>query len=84
MVGWYGNGAGSLGWLGIGAFWPILLGLITWLLVRLLRRSRHGRAPSNSAPALEILDKRLAGGQIDTPAWQAQRTALVAAQGNGK
>ena len=27
MMGWYGNGWGSLGWLGMGVFWLILRGL---------------------------------------------------------
>ena len=36
MMGSYGNGMGSLGWLGIGVFWVLLLGLIVWLVVRLL------------------------------------------------
>ena len=37
MMGWNaGGGMGSLGWLGMGVFWLILLGLIVWLVVRLL------------------------------------------------
>ena len=36
MMGWYGNGTGALGWLGMGVFWLILLGLIVWLVARLL------------------------------------------------
>ena len=36
MMGWYGDGTGALGWLGMGVFWLILLGLIVWLVVRLL------------------------------------------------
>ena len=36
MMGWYGGGMGSLGWLGMGVFWLFLLGLIVWLVVRLL------------------------------------------------
>ena len=71
---------GSLGWLGMGVFWLILLGLIVWLVVRLLPGSSNGTPLPTGETALEILDRRLASGQIDTPAWQAQRAALVEVQ----
>jgi putative membrane protein len=89
MMGWYGGGIGSLGWLGMGVFWLILLGLIVWLVVRLLPRSSSGRgnspAPRNTGDsALEILDRRLANGQIDLQPWQAQRAALLGVQDDKK
>ena len=85
MMGWYGgNGMGSLGWLGMGVFWLILLGLIIWLVVRLLPGSGGGTTRYSGESSLEILDRRLASGQIDTQAWQAQRAALLSAQGARK
>jgi len=48
MMGWYGgSGMSSLGWLGMGLFWLILLGLIIWLVVPATRKwqrddPRHG------------------------------------------
>src|SRR5674476_467461 len=30
MMGWYGGGMGPLGWILMGLFWFILLGLIVW------------------------------------------------------
>ncbi len=84
MMGSYGNGMGSLGWLGIGAFWLILLGLIVWLVMRLLP-GRSGRAATPTGEsALGILDRRLANGEIDAPEWNAQRAALLAASGGRK
>ena len=84
MMGSYGNGMGSLGWLGIGAFWLLLLGLIVWLVIRLLP-GRGARTPAPTGDsAVEILDRRLANGEIDAPAWQAQRAALLAASGGSK
>ncbi len=80
MMGWYGgNGMGSLGWLGMGVFWLILLVLIIWLVVRLLPGSGGGTTRYSGESSLEVLDRRLASGQIDTQAWQAQRAALVGA-----
>jgi len=80
MMGWYGNGTGSLGWLGMGVFWLILLGLIVWLVMRLLPGSGGGTTRNTGESALEILDRRLANGQIDLEPWQAQRAALLGVQ----
>jgi putative membrane protein len=82
MMGWYGNGIGSLGWLGMGVFWLILLGLIVWLVVRLLPGSSGRTTRPTVESALGILDRRLANGEIDTPEWNAQRAALLAATGD--
>ena len=85
MMGWYGSGGmGSVGWLGMGVFWLVLLGLIIWLVVRLLPGSGSGTTRNTGESALEILDRRLASGEIDTQAWQAQRAALVGAQQDRK
>jgi putative membrane protein len=83
MMGWYsGDGMGSLGWLGMGVFWLILLGLIVWLVVRLLPDSSSSSSPARGKgdSALDILDRRLANGQLDLPSWQAQRAALLGVQ----
>jgi putative membrane protein len=80
MMGWKSSsGMGSLGWLGMGVFWLILLGLIVWLVVRLLPDSGSGKSADRSTDdsALDILDRRLANGQLDLPSWQAQRAALL-------
>lgn len=82
MMGWYGGGMGPLGWLAMGLFWLILLGLIVWLVSRLLPGSGDGTTRSSGDSALEILDRRLASGEIDLEAWQAARAALVAARGD--
>jgi hypothetical protein len=34
MMGGFGNGMGSLGWLGMGVLFLLLVGLIVWLVVR--------------------------------------------------
>lgn len=85
-MGGFGNGMGSLGWLGMGVFWLVLVGLIVWLVLRLLPGSGGGttRGTGESTrgtgeSTLEILDRRMARGEIDTPTWQAQRAALTGA-----
>jgi len=85
MMGWYGNGMGPFMWLGMGLFWIILLGLIVWLVTRLLPGSKDDQPTRSSGEsAVEILDRRMANGDIDTQTWQAQRSALLAAQRDGK
>jgi putative membrane protein len=82
MMGWYGGGMGPLGLFAMGFFWLMLLGLIVWLVVRLLPASSTGTTRDTSESALDILDRRLAGGEIDLETWQAQRAALLAARGD--
>ena len=77
---WYGGGMGPLGWLAMGVFWLALLGLIVWLVVRLLPGSGGATTRANVDSALEILDRRLALGEIDLDTWQAQRAALLGAR----
>lgn len=63
--------AGAMGSLMIGAgvFWLALILLVIWLVVRLLPGG--GTTRNNGESALEILDRRLANGQIDVEPWQA-------------
>jgi putative membrane protein len=84
MMGWYGNGIGTFMWLGMGLFWLVLLGLIVWLVIRLLPGSGDEPTRSTGESAVEILDRRMASAEIDIEAWQAQRAALLAAQRNGQ
>ena len=80
-MGWYGGGMGPFGWLAMGVFWLILIGLIVWLVIRLLPGSSAGATRDTGEAPLEILDRRLASGEIDLDTWQAQRAALLAARG---
>ena len=83
-MGSYGNGMGALGWLGLGTFWLLLLGLIVWLVMRLLP-GRNDRTPSAAGDSpSETIDRRMAKGEIDITAWQTQRAALQGTQDNRK
>jgi putative membrane protein len=84
MMGWYGGGMGAFMWLGMGLFWLILLGLIVWLVIRLLPGSSEPPTRTPGESAVEILDRRMANGEMDLEAWQAQRAALLAAQRDGR
>jgi hypothetical protein len=45
MMGWYGGGMGPLGWVATGVSWVLLLGLIVWLIARLLPSSIKTTGP---------------------------------------
>jgi putative membrane protein len=79
MMGWYGGGMAAFGMLAMGVFWLAPLGLIIWLVARLLPASGDGTRRPTGDSTLDILDRRLASGEIDLETWQAQRGALVAA-----
>jgi putative membrane protein len=79
MMGWYGA-MGPLAGLAVLVFWVALLGLIMWAVGRLLPGSSGEKTRANSESALEILDRRMANGEIDMHDWQAQRSALMATQ----
>ena len=84
MMGSYGNGMGSLGWLGMGFFWLLLLGLIVWLVMRLLPGSSGRTSRPIGDSAAEILDRRMARGEIDVSVWQTHRAALQSTQDSKK
>jgi putative membrane protein len=79
MMGWYGAGMGRLGWFGMGVFWLVVLALVVWLVVRSLPGSGGGTTPPAGGSEWELLDRRLASGEIDQETWHARRAALMAA-----
>ena len=95
MMGWYGGGMAGGAWVFMGLFWIVLIAAIIWLVVRLLPSGNHGHAaPVPTAPVaappvpgpradspLEILDRRLALGEIDLETYQAHRAAIIASRG---
>ncbi|MGB8021952.1 MAG: hypothetical protein WCF04_12040 [Candidatus Nanopelagicales bacterium] len=82
MMGGYGWGVVPWMWVFMGLFWLLLIGLIVWLVVKLLPSGNLG---SSGAPrpgggsALEVLDHRLAAGEIDVQTYSEIRDALLAA-----
>lgn len=92
MMGWYGGGMGGGAWVLMGLFWVAVIAVIVWLVVRLLP-DRAGAPPAPPVPpaapaapaqdsALEILDRRLARGEIDPDTYRAIR-AVLAESGGG-
>ncbi len=100
MMGWYGTGMGGFGWMGMGLLWLVLIGVIVWLVVRLLpgrsQRPLHptppavpptGAGPQDdvpAGPALEILDQRLARGEVDLETYRNIRATIVGSRGGAR
>lgn len=80
MNGWY-NGMGAGGWILMSVFWVGLIAAIVWAGARLFERPGpvdHSGAAGERAG--EILDRRLASGEIDTETYDALREKLRAAR----
>ena len=80
-MGWYGGGMGPGAWLMMGLFWLGLLGLIVWLVVRLLPSGNRPAPEVAPQSAQDILDGRFARGEIDEQTYAAHRAALAAGRG---
>jgi putative membrane protein len=77
----YGAGMGWGAWVFMGLFWLLLLGVILFLVVRLLPSTGSGGGdPAPDSPE-DILDRRFARGELDLETYQAQRAALARARG---
>ncbi|WNM24864.1 SHOCT domain-containing protein [Demequina capsici] len=94
MMGMYGAGGSGLAWFGMGILWLALIGVIVWLAIRLathrnaqpsatLQAETLAPKPPNES-ALEILDRRLATGEIDVETYKASRDAIRETRGEPK
>jgi putative membrane protein len=74
MNGWYGSmGAGD--WLLVSVFWVALIALVAWVIARLAADGNRGEEDLRERPE-EILDRRLASGEIDAATYDALRGTL--------
>lgn len=86
MMGWYGSGMGGAGpflWIVMAVFWIALIGLIVFLVIRLLPGSHADRGPTSASPGTvnespeQVLDRLFALGEIDEATYRSRRTALA-------
>ncbi len=97
MMGWYGGGMGAGAWGLMCFFGVLLIAAIVWLVVQLASPGRRSAPPASGpwdlaargqAPAavtaptpFEVLDRRLAAGEIDLATYQQTRAALLESRG---
>jgi putative membrane protein len=74
--GFHSMGAG--GWVLMALFWVALLALVVWVLARLLpaRADDHPGKDETSDTPREVLDRRLASGEIDVQTYEQLREKL--------
>jgi putative membrane protein len=72
----YGWGMGFGGWIFMGLFWVVVLGLVMWGVIALLGGARTGGRQQAETPE-EILDRRFAQGELDPEAYQRAREQLA-------
>jgi putative membrane protein len=91
MMFWYGNAGWpfweiALMWVGMIAFWGLLIWAIYALITSASRRS--GAAPRDEEPrgedARRILDERLARGEIDTEEYGRLRDVFASGEGRSR
>ena len=80
-------GMGAGGWILMSLFWIALFAVVVWAILRIVP-NRSQEAPSGSqSPAsqepLEILDRRLASGEIDVKAYDQLRSKLTSSPAGG-
>lgn len=78
MDGW--DSMGAAGWLLMTVFWVALIALIIWAVANLFpSRGSSGAGEGGERPE-EILDRRLARGEIDPATFEELRAKLRAAR----
>lgn len=75
----YGWGIG-FGWMLMGLFWIVVVGLMVWGVVALLPGARTGGRGRPETPE-EILDRRFALGELDPEQYQRARQELATTTG---
>jgi putative membrane protein len=79
----YGWGMGFGGWILMGLFWVVILGLVGWGVSALLAGSRTGGREQAETPE-EILDRRFALGELDPEQYQRARQQLASTRTGGR
>jgi len=78
MDGWDGS-MGVTGWLLMTVFWVALIAAVVWAVANLVPSRRDGSTVLPERPE-DVLDRRLAAGEIDAAAYDELRSKLRAAR----
>lgn len=79
----YGWGMGLAGWIFMGLFWFVVIGLVAWAVAALLPGARSGGRGRTERPE-EILDRRFALGEIDAEQHRRARDELAVGRSRGR
>jgi putative membrane protein len=74
----YCAGMGAAGWLLMAGFWAAVIAVIVWAVTRLFPKASTGRTVTQRRQEpQELLDQRLASGEIDPQTYIAARRELT-------
>ncbi len=78
MMNGINDGMGAGGWLLMSVFWVVLIAVIVWVVAALSTRSgsRDAAASGMAERPDEVLDRRLASGEIDAATYDSLRAKL--------
>jgi putative membrane protein len=79
MMGDWDGGMGVAVWLLMTVFWVVLLAAIVWAVANLFPARREGSTALPERPE-DVLDRRLAQGEIDSATYDELRGKLRAAR----
>jgi putative membrane protein len=79
MMGDWDGGMSVAGWLLMTVFWVVLLAAVVWAVASLFPARRDGSAVLPERPE-DVLDRRLAHGEIDAATYDELRGKLRAAR----
>jgi putative membrane protein len=74
--GWCG-GMGVGGWLLMGLMWGGFLAVVVWAVMRLFPRHGGDRRQGDAGSPTDVLDRRLAAGEIDEDTYRQLRGELT-------
>ena len=77
----WSGGMGAAGWVLMSVFWVVLIAAIVWAMAALFGRNDRSSGTTSADRPDEILDRRLAAGEIDSDAYDTLRAKLHAAHG---
>ena len=75
----FSGGMGAAGWVLMSVIWVVLIAAIVWAIAALFGRNDRSNSVTTAARPQEILDRRLANGEIDHDTYDALRAKLQAA-----
>ena len=77
MMGGFGMGFGSFGFLWMAIFWIVIVVAAIWLVGNLFPRTDRGQSPANAPEsAVDILKRRYARGEISKDEFETTRHSL--------
>ena len=78
MMNGFNDGMGAGGWLLMSVFWVALIAVIVWVVAALFTQNgnRDSSARGLAERPEDVLDRRLASGEIDTATYDTLRAKL--------